>query len=130
MSLFRTIQKNPRTISLFCDSIENNKSCSSILQFLKADTSNKFNVELVSTFPTLDQLKYIYGINPIVSSIQVNHINGILKLKSFDPLFGSSLHKCVKSGVWNPNVSLWVDWEKKCIGNDLKSIQDLFKINL
>ncbi|CCD23566.1 putative redox protein NDAI_0B05330 [Naumovozyma dairenensis CBS 421] len=128
MSLFKSLQKSPRTISLFCDNFELNKSCSTILQFLKGETSNNFNLELVSTFPTLDQLKYTYKINPIIMNTQIPNLHRIMKLESFDPVFGSNLQKCAREGRWNPKVSLWVDWERKCIGNDLKSIQELLKL--
>ncbi|CCF59107.1 hypothetical protein KAFR_0G00740 [Kazachstania africana CBS 2517] len=127
MSLLRTLQRQPRIISLFAYDLENCKPAGSIVQFLKSDTSNQFDLELCTRFPTLDQLLYMYKFKePLSREIlnnQIKNLNEILKLKSFDSIFGSTLEHCVKIGVWNPKHALWVDWEKAKLGSSVKSIK-------
>lgn len=126
MSLFRTLQREPRIITLFTHDLEG-RVTSSILQSLKSDTSNKFNLEISTKFPTLDQLVYMNSVNPTVLKEQVPSLNNLLKLKSFDSIFGSPLQQCVASKNWNLKHPIWIDWERRFMGNSLKSIDSILK---
>ncbi|CAR27650.1 hypothetical protein ZYGR_0N01330 [Zygosaccharomyces rouxii] len=117
MSLFRSLQHQPRVITLFTHSLQQNSS-QRILESLRANTSGKFKFELESKFPTLDQLRYMQSVNPTILSTQVPNVKSVLAKPSHDPLFQSELEKCVKGGQWNPNSSMWVDWEQQRMGNE------------
>lgn len=125
--MFKTLQHQPRVISLFTNSLENNRSTESILQVLKSDANNKYNVELDTKFPTLDQLKYMNNINPALLQKQIPHLSQLLTRKPHDSIFHSDLQDCVRKGYWNSVSSLWVDWEKKRMGNDIKGITELLE---
>lgn len=127
MSMFKTLQRQPRTISLFTHDLENSRPCLSILEYLKSHTTNRFDLELSTKFPTLDQVHYMNAINPMILRAQIPHLTKIMKLKSYDPLFGSQLSDCVTKGFWNKEAPLWVDWEKKALGTDLQSIKELLE---
>lgn len=124
MSMFRTLQNQPRTISVFTHDLENNRPCLRILDYLKSNTSNKYDLELSCHFPTLDQVHYMNAINSTLLRVQIPHLSKVMKLKSYDPLFGSRLLDAVQKGNWNKESPLWVDWEKNSMGNDVESIQE------
>lgn len=126
MSLFKTLQHQPRIITLFTHDISS-KPSTALLQRLQGDASDKFNIEVHTRFPTLDQLKYMYGINKSVLADQINGLSGIISKPSQESVFNQDLAECVRSGVWNKNKSLWVDWEKKIIGDDVGSLKALLK---
>lgn len=127
MSMFKTLQHQPRVISLFTHNLENNKATEAILQLLRCDADSKYNVELDTKFPTLDQLKYMNGINSQLLQRQVPTLSQLLKQKPHDPVFHSELKDCVAKGIWNSKTPLWVDWEKKQMGNDTKGIASLLE---
>lgn len=127
MSMFRTLQHQPRVVSLFTNRLENNRSTEKILQALKSDANNKFNVHLDTKFPTLDQLKYMNSINPTLLQRQIPQLGQLLQRKPHDSIFHSDLQDCVEKGHWNALSSLWVDWEQKRMGNDLKGIEEVLK---
>lgn len=126
MSLFKTLQHQPRIITLFTHDVSS-KPSTALLQRLQGDASDKFNIEVHTRFPTLDQLKYMYGINKSVLADQINGLSGIISKPSQDSVFNQDLAECVRLGVWNKNKSLWVDWEKKIIGDDVGSLKTLLK---
>lgn len=128
MSMFRTLQTQARVVTLFANDLEVNKISSKILEYLKSDTSNKFKVEISTRFPTQDQLRYMekFDTNGILRQ-QIKAMDTIMSLPSFDPIYGSSLKDCIKSGIWNPKNSLWVDWERQKLGNNIKSIKEYLK---
>lgn len=117
MSLFRSLQHQPRVITLFTHSLQQNSS-QRILESLRANTSGEFKLELASKFPTLDQLRYMQSVNPTILLAQVPNVKSILAKPSHDSIFHSELEKCVKGGQWNPSSSMWVDWEKQRMGNE------------
>lgn len=125
--MLKTLQHQPKVISLFTHNLENNKATEAILQVLKCDASEKYNVELDTKFPTLDQLKYMNSINPTVLKGQIPKLSELLARKSHDSVFHSELKDCVAKGYWSSKHPLWVDWEKKRMGNDLKSIKKLLE---
>lgn len=123
--MFKTLQNQPRVVSLFCDNLENNRAGSRILQLLKTGSQSKLNVRLDSKFPTLDQLKYMQTINPTILQKQIPQLNELLKKKSQDSIFHSDLQECVGKGLWDPETPLWVDWERKQMGNNVEGIKNL-----
>lgn len=123
--MFRTLQHSPRVISLFSSSLENNRSTAAILQLLKGNADRKLNVQLDSKFPTLDQLRYMNDISPSLLRKQIPQLNELLTKDTGDPIFQSDLHECIKKGLWSASTPLWVDWEKKRMGNDVQSIEKL-----
>ncbi|CCE61988.1 hypothetical protein TPHA_0B03160 [Tetrapisispora phaffii CBS 4417] len=132
MSLFRTLQNQPRVISLFTQGVEVNSGSKILYNELNkhcksADAKTRFNIEVHKTFPTLDQLKYMVDINPKVVEQQVPNLMKIISAKNNSGIFGSSLETCIKEGIWNPEKSIWMDWEKKSIGNNLSSLQTYLK---
>lgn len=127
MSMLKTLQHQPKVISLFTHNLETNRATESILQVLKCDASEKYNVELDTKFPTLDQLKYMNSIDPGLLQAQIPKLSEVLALKSYDSIFHSELKDCVSKGYWSGKHPLWVDWEKKMMGNDLKSINELLE---
>lgn len=117
MSLFRSLQHQPRVITLFTHSLQQNSS-QRILESLRANTSGEFKLELARKFPTLDQLRYMQSVNPTILSAQVPNVKNVLAKPSHDSIFQSELEKCVKGGHWNPTSSMWVDWEQQRMGNE------------
>lgn len=117
MSLFRSLQNQPRIITIFTHRVQNNAN-QSLLKSLTTNTTGKFKLELASKFPTLDQLRYMQSVNPTILASQVPDSKTILAKPSHDPIFHSELEKCIKGGHWNPNSSIWVDWEKQRMGNE------------
>lgn len=122
--MFRTLQNQPRTLSIFTHDLENNRPCLKMLEYLKSHTSNKFDLQISSQFPTLDQIHYMNAINPTILRAQIPHLSKVMKLKSYDPLFGSKLVDAVQKGSWNKERPLWVDWERNSLGNTTESIQE------
>lgn len=117
MSFFRTLQNQPRIITLFTDTLQHRPN-QKILDSLKAHATGKYKLELAHSFPTLDQLQYMQSVNPTLLAQQVPNVKSLLSKPSHDPLFHSQLDDCVKQGYWKPSSSLWVDWEKQRMGND------------
>lgn len=128
MSMFRTLQKQTRIVTLFAHDLEVNRVGSKILEYLKSDTSNKFTVEISTHFPTQDQLKYMnqFDTDGILGQ-QIKSLDTIMNLPSFDSIYGLSLKDSIKRGIWNPKNSLWVDWEKQQLGNSIKSVKEYLK---
>lgn len=128
MSFFKTLQRQPRIISLFTNDLELNKSSKLIYQVLESQqnrdkNSSQYQIEIHDKFPTLDQLKYMCSINPMAVKNQIPNLSTLIKKKTDERIFGSELKDCVKTGEWNDSGSVWVDWEKKRIGNDPLSIK-------
>lgn len=128
MSMFRTLQTQARVVTLFAHDLEVNKVGSKILEYLKSDTSNNFTVEISTRFPTQDQLKYMkqFDTNGILGQ-QITSLDTVMNLPSFDAVYGLPLKDCIKNGVWNPQNSLWVDWERQKLGNNIKSVKEYLK---
>lgn len=128
MSMFRTLQKQTRIVTLFAHDLEVNRVGSKILEYLKSDTSNKFTVEISTHFPTQDQLKYMnqFDTDGILGQ-QIKSLDTVMNLPSFDSIYGLSLKDSIKRGIWNPKNSLWVDWEKQQLGNSIKSVKEYLK---
>lgn len=97
------------------------------MQQLRGDQSDKFNIEVHTKFPTLDQLQYMHGINSAALQAQVATLSELMRRDSSYETFGKDLKECAKSGIWNPRTSLWVDWEKKRMGNDASSVKALLE---
>lgn len=126
--MFRTLQNQSRIITLFAHDLEVNKMGSKILEYLKSDTSNKFTVEISNRFPTQDQIKYMKQFDTSGTlGQQIKSLDKLMELPTFDPVYGSVLNKCVADGIWNPQNSLWVDWERRHLGNTIKSVKDYLK---
>ncbi|CAI4590104.1 AIF_collapsed_G0032120.mRNA.1.CDS.1 [Saccharomyces cerevisiae] len=51
MSFWKTLQRQPRTISLFTNDIASNIKSQKCLQLLKGDVSHRFDVEIANRFP-------------------------------------------------------------------------------
>ncbi|KAK5779554.1 putative redox protein PWA37_004434 [Arxiozyma heterogenica] len=128
MSMFRTLQKQTRIVTLFAHDLEVNKVGSKILEYLKSDTSNKFTVEISTRFPTQDQLKYMnqFDTDGILGQ-QIKSLDTVMNLPSFDSIYGLSLKDSIKRGIWNPKNSLWVDWERQRLGNSIISVKEYLK---
>lgn len=126
MSLFRSLQHQPRVITLFTHDVASKPSVL-IMQQLRGDQSDKFNIEVHTKFPTLDQLQYMHGINSAALQAQVATLSELMRRDSSYETFGKDLKECAKSGIWNPRTSLWVDWEKKRMGNDASSVKALLE---
>ncbi|SCV01889.1 LAMI_0G14400g1_1 [Lachancea mirantina] len=122
MSLFKSLQNSPRIISVFTHDV-GFKPASSILQELRADQNPKFDIEVHTKFPTLDQLKYMQTINASLVGKQVPHLGTLLTKSSSNSVFGQDLGDSVKAGNWNSKTALWVDWEKKKMGTDAQSVE-------
>ncbi|QLQ78558.1 hypothetical protein HG537_0A08050 [Torulaspora globosa] len=127
MSMLRSLQHQPKVISLFSHNLENSKAAEAILQVLKCDAGEKYNVELDTKFPTLDQLKYMNSINPNVLRAQIPRLSELLERQSHDSVFHSELKECVARGYWSGKHPLWVDWEERKMGNDVESIRKLLE---
>ncbi|EDO15321.1 hypothetical protein Kpol_448p9 [Vanderwaltozyma polyspora DSM 70294] len=126
MSLFRSLQSQPRIISIFTNNIAGNSSAKLIYDKLRQNEETKavVHMELHEKFPTLDQLKYMNDMNPKLLKDEIPNINELLKKPSHDKLFGSNLSQCTEMGNWKSNTTIWVDWEKQKIGIDVKSLED------
>ncbi|CAI4407161.1 CCQ_1a_G0025890.mRNA.1.CDS.1 [Saccharomyces cerevisiae] len=121
MSFWKTLQRQPRTISLFTNDIASNIKSQKCLQLLKGDVSHRFDVEIANRFPTWDQLQYMRTScpqGPVSLQRQIPKLDSVLKYKHTDRTFGMDLQKCVQRGLWNPKEALWVDWENKLVGNE------------
>lgn len=123
MSFLRTLQMQPRVITLF--------SPTRAFPMAKLFTNNENNsnpeIEIRTTFPTLDQLQYMNEINPKLLKKCIPTKEVLLRKDSFESVFGSELLKSQKNGDWNNGVQIWVDWEKKKMGNDIRVLQSLLK---
>lgn len=127
--MFRTLQTQARIVTLYAHDLEVNKLGSKMLNYLKSDTSSKFTVEISTRFPTQDQLKYMKQFDPNgILGQQIKGLDTLMRLPSFDPVYGSPLSKCITDGVWNPEMSLWVDWEKQKLGNTVKSVRQYIDV--
>ncbi|CEP64983.1 putative redox protein LALA0_S15e01816g [Lachancea lanzarotensis] len=122
MSLFRTLQSRPRIITLFTHDVAS-KPSTLIMQQLRAGSSDKYEIEVHTKFPTLDQLKYMNGINSAALQAQVPNLSTLLLKDTTYETFNKDLKKCVSLKSWNSSSSLWVDWEKQKLGNDASSIK-------
>lgn len=100
-----------------------------ILQQLKGMQGDKFDIEVHNRFPTLHQLKYMNDIDAQTLQRQIPKLSELLRKETSDSVFGSDLARCVQVGLWNPQSSLWVDWEKKHMGDNVESITNLLKNN-
>ncbi|CDO94756.1 unnamed protein product [Kluyveromyces dobzhanskii CBS 2104] len=123
MSMFRTIQLQPRVVTLFTHKLEA-PHAQNILNLLKATQKSKFNIEVCQKFPTKDQLEYLAKIDQTHLLEQVPQTETLLQKAAEDPLFGSPLQKSIESGLWNKQSSLWVDWEKAVLGTSVESLKE------
>lgn len=126
MSMFRSLQHQPRVVTLFTHDVAS-KPSTLILRQLRGKQSEKFNIEVHTKFPTLDQLQYMRSINQPLLQSQIPSLSELLQKESSNAAFGKDLEDCVKAGTWNPRSSLWIDWEKKLMGNDASSVETLLK---
>lgn len=121
--MFRTIQKQPRVVTLFTHNLESSHA-RSLLTVLRSDQSNNFDIEICQNFPTKDQLEYLSQIDKINLMKQIPRAETLLRKPAENPIFGSPLQKCVnKEGYWNKSSSMWVDWEKAVLGTTAESLK-------
>ncbi|QEU61586.1 Fmp46 [Kluyveromyces lactis] len=123
MSMFKTIQFQPRVVTLFTHKLESSHA-QNLLTALKSNHKNKINIEICQKFPTRDQLEYLAKIDKPDLLEQIPKTESLLKKAAEDPLFGSPLQKCVENGSWNKQTSLWVDWEKAVLGTTVQSLKE------
>lgn len=123
MSMFRTLQFQPRVVTLFTHNLDAPHS-QNLLNILRSDHHNKFNIEICQNFPTKDQLEYLMKIDKRVALKQVPKAELLLNRPAEDPLFGHPLKNCVADDCWNKHSSLWVDWEKAMTGTSVQSAKD------
>ncbi|SCU96305.1 LAFA_0G05622g1_1 [Lachancea sp. 'fantastica'] len=126
MSLFRTLQNQPRIITLFTHDVAS-KPSTLIMQQLRAGSSDKYEIEVHTKFPTLDQLKYMNSIDKTVLQAQVPNLSRLLLKDSTYETFNKDLKECVSLNSWNSTSSLWVDWEKRKLGNNASSVKSLLE---
>ncbi|SCV03669.1 LANO_0G05534g1_1 [Lachancea nothofagi CBS 11611] len=126
MSLFRSLQNQPRIITLFTHDVASNPS-TLIMQQLRAGPAEKYDIEVHTKFPTLDQLKYLNGIDGAMLQSQIPKLASLMHKDSSFGTFGKDLRECVKLKDWNASSSLWVDWEKRKMGNDASSVKSLLE---
>ncbi|SCU99789.1 LAME_0G05512g1_1 [Lachancea meyersii CBS 8951] len=126
MSLFRSLQNQPRIITLFTHDVAS-KPSTLIMQQLRAGSSTKYEIEVHTKFPTLDQLSYMSGINSAVLQAQIPNLTSLMLKDSSYSTFNKDLKECVKLKSWNPSSSIWVDWEKQKMGNDANSVKSLLE---
>ncbi|CAB4254600.1 similar to Saccharomyces cerevisiae YKR049C FMP46 Putative redox protein containing a thioredoxin fold [Maudiozyma barnettii] len=125
--MFRSLQSQPRIITLFCGDMSRNRTATNILNYLRDKQNGKvIDVEVHDQFPTRDQLQYMYRTDSKLLSHEVNGLGNLLKTAPPQPPFGQSLADAATAGVWN-NGALWVDWEKQKMGNTLRSIESHLK---
>ncbi|SCU87702.1 LADA_0E05644g1_1 [Lachancea dasiensis] len=127
MSLFRTLQNQPRIITLFTHDVAS-KPSSLIMQQLRAGpTDKKYEIEVHTKFPTSDQLRYMSGINSTLLQSQIPTLANLMQKDSTYETFGKDLKDCVDRRLWNPSSALWVDWEKQRLGIDAESVRALLE---
>lgn len=117
MSLFRSLQQQPRVITLFTHRVQQNLN-KRVLQNIRDSDSGEFQLQVAHKFPTLDQLVYMKAINPMILSEQIPNIQDVLLKPTHDLIFQRDLEKCVEKGEWNSKIATWVDWEKQRMGKE------------
>ena len=122
--MFRSLQQQPRVLTVFCRDATRNHAASGMLQYLRdsAGRHEDVGVEVRDKFPTQDQLQYMYRADPRLIGGTVGTVAPLFKLPSHNPLFGSPLTEAVNKGVWR-DAAVWVDWEKQKVGTTLTSLK-------
>lgn len=127
MSLFRTLQNQPRVITLFTHDLEQSHT-KRLIDYLQSNQLEaKMHLEISTKFPTKDQLEIMCKTNPHIMMKQIPKLFTLTNKPSFDPIFSSPLASCIKHEYWIKNSDIWVDWEKSHIGNSLQSIKIFLK---
>ncbi|KAG0666811.1 Fmp46p [Maudiozyma exigua] len=126
--MFRSLQFQPRIITIFCKDASNHRA-TNIINYLKPfETAKKLDIEIHDQFPTREQLQYMSQIDSKLLNKQINNLNTLLKLRPHEPPFNESIKDAINQGVWNhEDGTLWVDWEKQKMGDSLKSIESEIK---
>ena len=161
MSLFRTLQSQARTITFFLTETQASKLAPELRKIITgsksgsgsgdADTfrDDRVRINVSTSFPTRDQLKYISSIRGTSSGtvlqrcIDADVLTQLLRDTSEDKvkvtptsrLFGTPLSK-VSSEIWKCGeddgskhgsssvpTGLWVDWEGGVVGDSLESLR-------
>ena len=127
--MFRSLQFQPRIITIFCKNATTNHRATNIINYLKPlENSKRLNIEIHDKFPTSEQLQYMSEINSKLLNKQINNLNNLLKLQPHELPFNESIKDAIEQGVWNhEDGTIWVDWEKKKMGDSLKSIESDIK---
>lgn len=146
MSLFRTLQSQARTITLFLTQTQTLKLAPELRRIAitggSDDGDDRVRINVSTSFPTGDQLKYISSVCSDGSTVlqrcidnnvlaQLLRDNGdddrITVTSASSRLLGTPLSK-VSSEIWKCGESsssggLWVDWEKGVVGDSLESLR-------
>ena len=147
MSLFRTLQSQARTITLFLTQTQALKLAPELRRIAitggSDDGGDRVRINVSTSFPTRDQLKYISsvcsdGSTVLQRCIDNNVLAQLLRDSGDDDdritvttassrLVGTPLSK-VSSEIWkcgesSSSGSLWVDWEKGVVGDGLESLR-------
>ncbi|AGO14260.1 AaceriAFL211Wp [[Ashbya] aceris (nom. inval.)] len=124
MSLLRTLQMQPRVITVFAEHA-NVGAAPAILGALKSASGSRCKVQVNTMFPTLEQLTYMSEINREAVAAQIPQLSELLQKPSFSEVFCSPLEQCAEKGLWRSQGGLWVDWEKRLVGADGDSVRKL-----
>ncbi|CCH59595.1 hypothetical protein TBLA_0B07790 [Henningerozyma blattae CBS 6284] len=127
--MFRTLQQQPRVITLF--------GCQKILELpkinklndllLKNSLEKKIDFSYSNKFPTLDQLNYMESIDSKTLKHCIPKKDELLSKEVFNPIFSLSIRECEINKNWVKDSIVWVDWEKKLMGNNLKKLISLLE---